>query len=193
VSRGVMAPLPGSVASTRVDEGVARGDAGALGPFVANGRGLEAMGRVVEVEGGPKARSWVAHAIPYASASVRWFSVTAWALLVAGSPSQAPWTGCVGGRPPSMGLVALVLPSFGFGTLCPAIRFPITTRALPISSLVPRIVAVRLEVEGNARVTATRAPEYWVVRRRPRPSRPTTWPAALSGIDRVQSTRSAVF
>jgi hypothetical protein len=80
----------------------------------------------------------------------------------------------------------------GLGTRWRAIRLPITTRAVPISSCVPWIVVLRevvVPVDGSA--TEMRALEMSAASLRPRPFWPMRWPMTASGIARVQSSRSA--
>jgi hypothetical protein len=71
-------------------------------------------------------------------------------LWATGSPSQAPGVWGGGSRPiaggergEGVGRLAGFGALHGFGTRCWAIRLPITTKALPTSSLVPWIVALR--------------------------------------------------
>jgi hypothetical protein len=77
----------------------------------------------------------------------------------------------------------------GLGTRCWAIRLPITTNAIPTSSLVPWIVALRVasgSVDGLE--TAMRALEMSVASLRLWPTWPMRWPATESGIHNVQRT-----
>ena len=80
----------------------------------------------------------------------------------------------------------------GLGILCLAIRFPITTNALPISSPVPLILAVRAPFAPVACfVILISAFEMVAVSLRPWPLWPMRWPTRASGTAIVQSNCSA--
>jgi hypothetical protein len=69
------------------------------------------------------------------------WAATLWA---AGSPSQAPGVGGSPGMAAGIGCLTGFGGLHGFGTRCWAIRLPMTTSAIPTSSLVPWIVALHV-------------------------------------------------
>jgi hypothetical protein len=188
-SLGAMAPLLGSAASMGVDMGVVLVAFDILGILAADKRGVDCVE--------PNASSQAALAICIVSAKYEG--------LVLPSPSVG-FSAFDG-----VGFITLDgvdLSTFstserrrsvlgllrGLGTLCPAIRFPITTKAFPTSSDVPCTFAIRAVVDPvGGLVTVMWAFEMVVASLRPRPSLPTRWPAMASGIDIVQSNCSALL
>ena len=82
----------------------------------------------------------------------------------------------------------------GLGILCLAIRFPITTNALPISSPVPLILTVRAPFAPVVCfVILILAFDMVAVSLRPWPLWPMRWPTRASGTTIVQSSCSAVL
>jgi hypothetical protein len=114
--------------------------------------------------------------------------VRAAALWAARSPSQTPGVGGSPGVAAGIGRLTGFGGLHGFGTRCWAICLPMTTSAIPTSSLVPWIVALRAAPDSfGGPDTAMRAFEMVVANLRLRPTWPMRWPTTDSGTHNVQS------
>jgi hypothetical protein len=121
-----------------------------------------------------------------ASSRAMVWAATLWA---AGSPSQAPGVGGSPGVAVGIGHLTSFGGLHGFRTHCWAIRLPMTTKAIPTSSLVPWIIALHMapsSVDGPE--TAMQALEMSVASLRLQPTLPMRWPTTTCGIHNVQRT-----